>query len=218
MRLSPVLLAVLYPVVVVGVDRGSGDTQPKEVLGVVTSFAHEPSHGLFQTVKSELEVLLRIPILRLEWRELDTLPVYESFDHLVVARFYGHCETITSENKEDTAPTLGFTHVSDGQVIPFMEIDCDRVSRALGKAKTAEPAAQREHRMGRALARVLAHEIYHILAETRDHARSGLAKVELSERDLTCEWMSFEKADLERIRAKVANSMHALSSPHSGTN
>lgn len=217
MRLSPVLLALLCPVVVVGVDGGSGDTQPKEILGVVTSFAHEPSHGVFHTLKTELETLLSIPILRIEWRNLDNAPVYESFDHLVVARFYGRCQTTTDEGAEVTPPTLGFTHVSDGQVIPFLEIDCDRVARVLGRAKTAEPAAQREHRMGRALGRVLAHEIYHILAETKEHARSGLAKAQLSERDLTCEWMSFEKADLEKIRAKVAESMHVVSSQHSGT-
>lgn len=215
------MLALLCPMAAVAVARGTDDTPTgQEVLGIITSFDEEPPGAVFDRAKLELARLLHLSVLRLEWRPLETLRPYESFDHLVLAHFTGRCE-IAMEGAYGSEPmprAMAFTHVSDGEVIPFLEVDCARVAGVLGSAKPTEPAASRDHRMGRALARVLAHEIYHVVAETRQHSRSGIAKAELSKRDLTCEQMTFEQADLDRMRAKVAESMHpATISPRPGT-
>ena len=69
-------------------------------------------------------------------------------------------------------------------------------------APTLEPlsAPFRAEVFGRALARVIAHEIYHIVAQTTDHGESGLAKPELSRDDLVSSRFDLSAASLRRMR------------------
>jgi hypothetical protein len=53
---------------------------------------------------------------------------------------------------------------------------------------------------GRALGRVVAHELYHILALTTEHAEAGVAKPSFSAQDLMSDRFSFNPASLERLR------------------
>ncbi|HLH32228.1 MAG TPA: hypothetical protein VKY31_13575, partial [Terriglobia bacterium] len=52
---------------------------------------------------------------------------------------------------------------------------------------------------GRAMARVMAHEIYHVLAAATDHAGSGIAKPSLSFEDLVSDRFAFDGSSLDRI-------------------
>ena len=61
---------------------------------------------------------------------------------------------------------LAFTHLSNGQVIPFTDVECDRVRSSLRSAH-AEPGNMGDVLFGRALGRVLAHELHHIIDQTR---------------------------------------------------
>ena len=58
----------------------------------------------------------------------------------------------------------------------------------------------RQAALGRALARVIAHEIYHIVGETTDHQYSGVAKASFSVRDLLTARFDFDMASLARMR------------------
>jgi hypothetical protein len=59
--------------------------------------------------------------------------------------------------------------------------------------------------VGRALARVIGHELYHILARTCQHPNAGLAKAAFSLDDLTAPGMNFDATSLGRIsRASIA--------------
>ena len=102
---------------------------------------------------------------------------------------------------------LGFTHISDGKVLPFLQIDCDRLAALLGPPKAAEPLARREAMFGRALARILAHEMYHVIGETQGHNKHGLAKPTLTAQELISDWIGFEREDLDLIEEKIEESM-----------
>jgi hypothetical protein len=54
--------------------------------------------------------------------------------------------------------------------------------------------------LGRALGRVLAHEVYHILAKTTGHGRAGVAKSALSGRQLIADRIAFDEHDLRKLR------------------
>jgi len=58
------------------------------------------------------------------------------------------------------------------------------------------------------MARLLAHELYHILAQTDDHTMVGIAKARFSTADLLADHFDFEASALERLRppATVARS------------
>ena len=66
---------------------------------------------------------------------------------------------------------------------------------------------ERQRALSRALARVVAHEIYHILAETTEHAGSGLAKAAQPLNDLVSKRkLEFATDDLRAIKEGGASS------------
>ena len=94
---------------------------------------------------------------------------------LVVVDLRGPCAVPAHPSAVDVV-TLGSTAVSDGRVLPFAWIDCSALARVI---ETSTPTFGRDQRQlvyGRALGRVLAHELYHILAQTMNHTESGIAK------------------------------------------
>lgn len=181
----------------------SSHRTPVHTLAIVTSFHGEHSSGVVREIKSEIQNILEIPEIQLEWRSLDEGPLRESFNHLVVARFGGDCTGNREDVRWDQKSTLGFAHVTDGKVIPFLEIDCGPIKRLIGGPSLQTPLALRETLLGRALGRVLAHELYHILTETTEHSRYGIARPELSQHDLTTMHLGFDPRDLEKIREKL---------------
>jgi hypothetical protein len=68
-------------------------------------------------------------------------------------------------------------------------------------------------------ARLLAHELYHVLAQTGEHAVEGIAKARFSRADLMAEHFEFEAITLDKLRPRpavrggaemAANSRHRL--------
>ena len=186
--------------------------QLQELLAVVTSYDSPPAEGMLRVLHSEVESIFKIETVRIVWRDHREVDGHEAFDHLVVARFTGHCEMLIEGESDRRRTTLGFTHVSDGKVIPFLQIDCDRLAALLGPTHVTEPIARRQLLFGRALGRVLCHEIYHVIAETQAHNTRGLAKPGLTPQELMSDWMGFEKSDLDRMQEKIEESMPEINS------
>ena len=55
--------------------------------------------------------------------------------------------------------------------------------------------------LGRAMGRVLAHELYHIVADTAEHGDNGVAQSSLSARELTSGQMELRPADVDAIQS-----------------
>ena len=60
--------------------------------------------------------------------------------------------------------------------------------------------------LGRAIGRVLSHEFFHILANTTGHGRDGIARHSLTASQLISEKLSFETAESNLMRLKMAAS------------
>jgi hypothetical protein len=73
------------------------------------------------------------------------------------------------------------------------------IQRALG---TGNPAAQ-EPLYGQALARVMAHELYHMLVQSSVHTQKGVTKENLSGRELSQEKLNLSDAALQAVRKAV---------------
>jgi len=89
--------------------------------------------------------------------------------------------------------------VSDGMVLPFSDVDCDAIRGFLQKQLLSTPEAEREETFGRALGRVLAHELYHVLAGTSNHGACGVAKSGYTVGDLVAREFVFEAAELRTL-------------------
>ena len=100
---------------------------------------------------------------------------------------------------------LGSTQVGQGRVLPFSEVECDHIRKALAYMRPGSNQLERQNALGLALGRVVAHELYHILTRTTTHATAGLAKASQSLRDLVAlREIGFQEADSQAIR----NSFH----------
>jgi hypothetical protein len=116
-----------------------------------------------------------------DWRLLDQVKPGESFPDLVVVKFKGSCEMKSvPEYLIDERGPLGFTYTADGVVLPFSEVECDRVRQTVFSAMGETDNNKADLLLGRALGRVLAHELHHVLEHTTRHAKEGVNRRALS--------------------------------------
>jgi hypothetical protein len=126
----------------------------------------------------------------------------------VVLRFYGSCsdaDVSSSAAPYSKAPDaglgdrkLGITHIADGRVMPFAGVACDEV-RSLVARSASLSYPSRNRIFAQALARVAAHELFHMFTADTGHGRVGLASATFSRSDLVATQASFSPVDLKRI-------------------
>ena len=103
-----------------------------------------------------------------------------SFSNLMVVRFKGTCVLKPVPYLYDERGPMAFTYSTEGEVQPFSEVACDQVTRVVRSAMSGSDFARADLLMGRALGRVLAHEVVHILTKSGTHGHDGIAKTALS--------------------------------------
>jgi hypothetical protein len=98
---------------------------------------------------------------------------------------------------------LGSTHIADGRILPFADVDCDRIRELMASSLAPASPQERERLLGHAMARVLAHELYHFLAHTTKHASTGIAKASYTGTELAAGVLRFDEAQLRSVRAAL---------------
>jgi hypothetical protein len=130
------------------------------------------------------------------------------FSALVVLELRGNCGmppgNYRVERSVASGVSLAETAVSDGVVLPFSHIDCANLTRMIGPVLAEETGAQRDYLYGRAMARLAAHELYHVMMGSRDHVHEGVAKPSFSVADLLDERFDFDRIALAQLRQKTA--------------
>ena len=111
----------------------------------------------------------------------------------------------------DATGILASTSVSQDAILPFVTLNCANLSHLLRSALPADPGPRRDFFYGRAMARVLAHELYHVLANTRDHARAGVGKPQFTASDLLAERFDFEPVTIVRMEAAAVSASESPS-------
>ncbi len=130
-------------------------------------------------MKQEVETVLKPSGFRFDWRTRAEAGA-ASFDNLVVVRFNGNCVAEPVGYLYDERGPLAFTHTTSGEVQPYSEVACDKVAAAVRSAMTGSDYANADRLLGRALGRVVAHEMIHMLAKSGAHAESGVGRAALS--------------------------------------
>jgi hypothetical protein len=169
-------------------------------LTVVYQFDGPHSEKTFVEMKQELSAMLKDGGVQVDWRNRDQVSSSESFANLVVVKFRGACRMEPAPYRNEDSGPLAFSHTSDGIILPFSEVECDRIRSSLRRAMSREDYVRSDIVFGRAMARVLAHELYHILARTESHAVKGVAQRALSGSELIGDQLELSEDEL--------NSMH----------
>jgi hypothetical protein len=79
--------------------------------------------------------------ISLLWRIIGPATPKETFSNLVAARLRGQCRAFSGDPRWLRLKALGRTHISDGQILTFLEVDCDQVrtTRAAGDEAIPQP-------------------------------------------------------------------------------
>ncbi len=167
-------------------------------LTIVVEFQGQHSDRSIDAMKHELESVMKGSGLSFDWRTRGQTKG-ESFDNLVVVRFKGKCVLEPVAYLYDERGPLAFTYSSGDDVLPFSEVSCDRVVTAARSAMTGGDFAHADLLLGRALGRVVAHELVHMLSKSAEHGREGVTRPALSGLQLISPEMHISAADLDRI-------------------
>ena len=176
---------------------GAGDV----VVYFRTDSASSPA--VFSEMKQELGALMQPGGFRIEWRDLGNGNRDADASQVAVVEFRGVCSALpdgAAAGTVKTLPPLASTSVVEGHVLPFSSVDCASLNRFLGSSLGKESDSRRNQMYGRAVARLVAHEIYHIVARTEEHAPAGIAKARFTLSDLLSEHFEFEDIALRRLR------------------
>jgi len=194
---------------VAGAQLPPGKTVPP-LIGVYLDFASAPESVSIEVMKRSVEILLQPADVTLAWRSVRGNSGTEAFSALAVLKFSGRCDARAPK------PTNGFgtlgevdrlasTSVGYGRVLPYAEVECDQVRKALAYVAPGAGLRARQQALGLALGRVVAHELYHILGNTAAHAREGLAQASELFRDLASGGeMSFDDGAASMIRERLS--------------
>ena len=176
-----------------------------QTLTLVISPEALESNPTLEEMKRETARLVSPAEYSFAWLPKGQAALGDSFEQLVVVRFRGACRS-RAENEPASmeAGSLAATAVSGGQVLPFVEVDCDRTRRLISPAIAGLPGGARDVLFGRALGRVLAHELYHVLAQTTDHKEQGVSKPCSRLADLVSTRFRFDPVSLGRMRPATA--------------
>ena len=122
---------------------------------------------------------------------------------LIVVNLVGRCEMDGSPAFLVPGP-LGWSHEVDGTMLPFGDLACDNLRGAVQAASRDGSAPGGNVLLGRAMGRVLAHELYHIVADTSEHGRKGVAQAALSPRELTSGLLELQPCEVAAVQSGLS--------------
>ena len=140
--------------------------------------------------------------MRLDLRLRTEILATAEFPDVVVFKMKGSCtmNSLPVGAVSDERGPLAMAYSQDGQILHFGEVECDRVRESLQRVVGRGSASKYELVFGNALGLVLAHETYHILANSKLHTKDGLTKASLSARELLLDDLSLPGIAREAMR------------------
>jgi hypothetical protein len=170
-------------------------------LTVVLDFQGPRSEKSVRVMEKETQGILKSSGLRLDWRGAEEASQH-SYNDLVVVHFKGSCVVREIPYVYDELGPLAFTYTSDGNVQPFTVVECDKIVRSVRSAMWGGDFGRAELLLGRALGRVVAHELVHILTDSGQHGTEGVQKAALSGNQLIETSLTLSPEDLARLKEK----------------
>lgn len=178
--------------------------KPSEIA-IYTRFSAPPSAGVVEAIENEVQSIMAPIGLSLHWLNLAEADGKQTSVELAVVSFKGRCDVDDLIPRDRNPGALGWTHMTDGVILPFADVDCSAVRSFMQKELLESGVKRRAQEFGRALGRVLAHELYHIFANTVRHSSDGVAREFYSVQDLMADNFQFQmRESLAILNRKAA--------------
>jgi hypothetical protein len=172
------------------------------VLTVILDFRGPYSRASLKEMERESGLVLQSSGVQLDWRMLGEDP-HASYSDLVVMTFKGSCEYEPAQPIYDELGPLAMTYSVDGQIQPFGEVNCDRVVNTARSAMWGTDYLRADLLIGRALGRVMSHELVHMITRSSEHGAEGVEKPALSGSQLIAGNLRLSAFDVDRLRQKL---------------
>jgi len=185
----------------------------QKAVDVFVKFEKTPPMVVRAALSAEAERIMAGVGVRLVWRSLDELDATSKtggsvartpFSEVAYVTFKGSCTNTDGAEPHGSKSVGGRTDTGGGEILSSATIACDEIRNTISpyftmlRQQIGDPAwgmfgntVFPEQKFGRAVGRVLAHELYHILAKTGNHEESGVAKDRFSTGDLVADKFNF---------------------------
>jgi hypothetical protein len=199
--MSARLLAILCSLLSFGLSTGRAEPVSSADRTLVVYLHAGSSGGTVPHMQRELATLMQTAGFRIVWAAAgDTSP---SANAIAVVELRGACRA--PDPSADVRPvengaSLASTAVDGDQILPFSWINCETLTQMLAPSLASVEPGRKDFLYGRAMARLLAHELYHMLINTRAHGISGIDKASFNANDVLGEVFSFEQSALAEFR------------------
>jgi hypothetical protein len=165
---------------------------------VIIDYKGSYSPVAMREMRREAAQIIGASGISLDWRTRSDSQ-NATFNDLVVMTFRGSCSFDPAPPIYDELGPLAVTRTSNGEVQPFGEVNCDRVVNSVRGAMFGEDYAHGDLLLGRALGRVVAHELVHMLTKSGRHAHEGVQRAALSGRQLIGTSLPLDTLDVDRL-------------------
>ncbi len=210
--MSARFLAALCSVLSFGLSSGRAEPVSSPDHRVVVYLQKGLSPEVDRTVsymRRELETLMQTAGYRVEWKVLGN-PSGEDESVISVVELRGACRAPREKayvKPVENGASLASTAVDGDRVLPFTWINCETLTQLLAPRLARVASGRRDFLYGRAMGRVLAHELYHLLANKRGHTESGVGKSSFSASDVLGEHFTFEGSALPRVNPQDSSAL-----------
>jgi hypothetical protein len=199
------LLAILICLWVA--DPRFGRAQPasppgRQLVVYLKTDSGQPSQPIADMAR-EANALMAAAGYTISWRNLDGSSRDAGDASVVVIELRGVCEAPQLAAPVESlmaGASLASTAVADGKVLPYSRLECENLTRLLAPSLAKESTGKRDYFYGRAMGRLVAHELFHVLIGTRDHDGAGIAKRSFSAKEILADHFEFELTALDKLR------------------
>ncbi len=173
-------------------------------LTVVLDFKQPLNQRAISEMEHEADGILSSTGMHLDWRDRSHIEG-ASFADVVVFTFKGACSVDPDPVPPlyDELGPLAVTKTTNGAIQPFGEVDCNRVSALVRSAMWGGDFSRSNELLGRALGRVVAHELVHMVTKSGEHSRTGVQERALSGKQLIADELPLSAVDLDRVRLRL---------------
>lgn len=163
---------------------------------------NELSPGTKEALRREVSKQLSFVGFHVDWWDAHvTGAVTDS--NLVVAKLKGSCVppvTVSTGRRADAGGgKLATSRLDGNQIQPFIAVDCNLVSDFLGLS--LHGGGERDVLYGRALGKLMSHELYHVLARTAKHSKTGIARENVTAQELLSNDFDFDVSAASLLQA-----------------
>jgi hypothetical protein len=167
-------------------------------VGFLLQSASDAPEAVVQAMERETLRAFQLPGISAEFIPPGAPDGSAVYERLVLVKLTGRCAPLRIQ-VDSARSVLGFTHVSDGKVLPFIEVGCEQVLAVMEPMVSNGTPFVSVEQFGRALGRVVAHEAYHVLASSSAHDDWGLSKAIFTGGDFRAREAKFSPDGVSRM-------------------